>query len=291
MIIVEMSGGLGNQMFQYALYKAIEAKKTDVCLDTSFYTCVKQISQPEVCRFPNVQYKTAELHEASILRGYGYDDNVIDKINHHLFKGKRNLYSENIDKGYQPEIFNLNHVYLNGYWQSERYFADIRQTLLDNFAFPNSISRNNDEELKSLKEMMTDSESVSVHIRRGDYLKKDLRPIYGDICTADYYHRALEYVHSRIRNPRIFMFSDDMQWVKDNLMEPEMVLVNEMSEWDGMTDMYLMTQCRHHIIANSSFSWWGAWLGNNLDKIVVAPVRWFNNHSQTDMICKEWVKI
>ena len=138
---------------------------------------------------------------------------------------------------------------------------------------------------------MTDSESVSVHIRRGDYLKKDLRPIYGDICTVDYYHRALEYVHNKIENPKIFMFSDDMQWVKDNLLEPGMILVNEMSEWDGMTDMYLMTQCRHHIIANSSFSWWGAWLGDNPDKIVVAPVRWFNNHSQTDMICKEWVKI
>lgn len=291
MVIIEMSGGLGNQMFQYALYEAFLNRRIDVRIDTSFYTCIEMKGHPEICRFPEVKYKTAELHTVSTIRGYGYNDNLIDKINHHIFQNRKKFFTEDMDAGFQAEIFKMKNVYLNGFWQSECYFSDIDQIIRQKYIFPYDISGKNDNNLNMLLRKMYNSESVSLHVRRGDYLKKELVSIYGNICTLDYYKRAMEYMKSKLEKPVFFLFSDDIKWVKENVFQPGMIIVNEKSEWDGMTDMYLMSNCKHHIIANSSFSWWGAWLGNNLNKMVVAPTKWYNNYAQTDMICKEWIKL
>ena len=289
MIIIEMSGGLGNQMFQYALYKSMLHKGLDVTIDKSIYRDVDHKEQVDLDRFPNVSYIEADRKLSSALRGYGYNDNIIDKIRNKLNKSKRNLYHEDLDKGYQPEIFEFDNVYLNGYWQCERYFKDIRNEIKKDFIFP--CAQSGDDKIKALTIEMESCNSVSLHVRRGDYLKPGLIEIYGDICTEDYYKKAIEYIKERVDNPVFYIFSNDMAWVRDNFKSDDFRYVNEYGVFDGMTDMYLMTWCRHNIVANSSFSWWGAWLNKHDDNIVICPNRWVNTHTVTDIICEDWIRI
>lgn len=289
MIIVEMSGGLGNQMFQYALYKSMLSKGIEATIDKSIYRDIDHKELVDLDKFPNVSYVEADRKLSSTLRGYGYNDSIIDKIRNKLSKSKRNLYHENLDKGYQPEIFEFNNVYLNGYWQCEKYFCDIKQVILHDFRFPCENSA--DSEIAKLAKEIEQCNSVCVHIRRGDYLRSDLVGIYGGICTEEYYKKAIEYIRSHVDNPVFYFFSNDMDWVKNNFVSEDYRYVNEYGFYDGMTDMYLMTKCWHNIVANSSFSWWGAWLGVQSDKIVICPDRWVNTHEVTDIICEGWVRI
>jgi len=176
---------------------------------------------------------------------------------------------------------------LSGYWQCEKYFSDIGDKIRDDFVFPAELS----EEGSALQEEIRDTESVAVHIRRGDYLEEGNYKVYGNICTLEYYKKALSYIRRKCGHPRFFMFSNDIGWVRENLYEPGMVLVGSSRNRPDYEDMYLMSICRHNIIANSSFSWWGAWLNQNANKMVISPGRWFNNHEAADAICGSWVKI
>ena len=289
MIIVEMSGGLGNQMFQYALYRSMLAKGIEATIDKSLYRDVDHKDKIDIDKFPNVSYKEADRLLSSTLRGYGYNDSCIDKIRNKLNKSKRNLYHEDLDRGYQPEIFEFKNAYLNGYWQCERYFKDIKEEIKNDFRFPCESS--NDEQIVKLVKELESCNSISVHIRRGDYLKPELIGIFGNVCTVDYYNNAIEYIRKHVDNPVFYFFSDDMNWVKDTFKSDSYRYVNEDGAFDGLTDMYLMSRCRHNIIANSSFSWWGAWLNKHDDNIVVCPNRWINTHTVTDIICDNWIRI
>ena len=289
MIIVEMSGGLGNQMFQYALYKAMLSKGNEATIDKSIYRDIDHKESVDLDKFPNVSYVEADRKLSSTLRGYGYNDSILDKIRNKLNKSKRNLYHEDLDKGYQPEIFKFDNVYLNGYWQCEKYFREIRQEITNDFIFP--CEKTDDSKIIGLVNEIEHCNSVCVHIRRGDYLRSDLVGLYGGICTDEYYKKAIDYIREHVDNPIFYFFSNDMDWVRDNFVSDDYHYVNEDGAYDGMTDMYLMTKCRHNIVANSSFSWWGAWLGAQNDKIVVCPNRWVNTHEVTDIICDGWVRI
>ncbi len=290
MNIVEISGGLGNQMFQYALYKAFLSKGIETELDISYYSLDERLRELEITRFPYVNYQVADRGQVSVLRGYGYHDALLDKIRHRLFKSKKKVYEENLDKGFQPEVFDLQDTYVSGYWQCERYFIDICDEIRNEFCFPDICTTLHNKDYDKILSDIQRSNSVSLHIRRSDYLDKGLINVYGNICTPEYYFRAVQYLKKNISSPVFFVFSDDVEWAKNNA-QSDMIIVNKCSAWDGMADLFLMKNCKHHIIANSSFSWWGAWLGENRDKLVVAPKRWFNNHEQTDMICKEWIQV
>ena len=185
---------------------------------------------------------------------------------------------------------------LDGYWQNEDYFKDIREDILECFTFnPEGIDQKNKE---TAEKMMT-SNSVSLHVRRGDYLTSAYQHVYSNICSVQYYKRATEYICQNIDNLFFFIFSDDIEWCKENIRElfgdgfdeSRIAFIDYNHGDQSYLDMYLMSKCRHHIIANSTFSWWGAWLGTNEDKIVVAPDRWFANHDVTDIICDDWVRI
>ena len=179
----------------------------------------------------------------------------------------------------------MDNVYLSGYWQNEKYFDDIRKEICTCFVFPDDL----DEKKKNLLKTIQNDNSVGIHIRRSDYLIKENRDVYGGICTKEYYENAIKYIQEHVCHPVFYLFSDDLNWVRENLYREGMVLVEHSENQPSYTDMYLMSQCKHNIIANSSYSWWGAWLNSNDGKMVIAPDKWFNNHETTDMICKGWI--
>ena len=179
-------------------------------------------------------------------------------------------------------------AYLNGYWQSEKYFADIRDDLLKKFVFPESKNIKNREVLGDI----TRDESVSIHIRRGDYLNsQENYDLFGGVCSLEYYKRGIEYFRQHYKEAVFYVFSDDIDWARNNLKAAEFVFVDWNNGKEDYYDMYLMSQCKHNIIANSSFSWWGAWLNSNRDKQVVSPSRWFNKYQSKDTICEGWLRM
>jgi hypothetical protein len=181
-------------------------------------------------------------------------------------------------------------VYLEGYWQSERYFADITGILCDEFAVSTPLAGDN----LRIAETMNGCCAVSLHVRRGDYVTDRRTAAIHGVCGLEYYKSAAADIIKRVDAPHFFVFSDDPLWVKENLSLPSpTTFVDHNGPDQGYEDLRLMSLCRHHIIANSSFSWWGAWLGSNPGKIVIAPKRWFNdeNIDTTDLIPEVWIRI
>ena len=285
MIVIEASGGLGNQMFQYALYKKFESMNMDVYFDTSFFRSKQNLRELEIGVF-GVQYKSISDIEVAYIRGYGYQDGIIDKIKYKLKPSKVVTYRDTIEN-FQPEILKMDNVYLCGYWQSEKYFKDIRHIILKEFMFSNEIHRRTEDLCKQMKQ----ENSVSIHIRRSDYLTEENAKVYGNICTEKYYENAMKYIAGEVENPKYYIFTDDLLWAKDYFKGERYVIVEENRGDDSYIDMYLMSQCKHNIIANSSFSWWGAWLNQNPDKKVLAPKKWFHNHEKEEIVCDDWIRI
>ena len=185
------------------------------------------------------------------------------------------------------EVTRTDNVFYDGYWQNENYFLRYRDTVIQSFHFPAFSGKNNLE----LADALSRKRAASCHVRRGDYL---LDPIYG-VCSESYYKRAINELNTII-NPELYcIFSDDIDWCKNNLSDAfynkEVVFVNWNSKKDSFRDMQLMSLCHYNIIANSSFSWWGAWLNNHQDKIVLAPERWMNKPIVNDPICDSWKRI
>ena len=179
--------------------------------------------------------------------------------------------------------------YLFGYWQSEKYFQTHASVIRADFTFNVPLAKRNAE----LAEQIGQVNAVSLHVRRGDYANNPKTNATHSLCSLDYYRAAIQYVVNRVEQPYFFIFSDDMAWVKDNLkmcMPCQHIDHNQGAE--SYNDMHLMSLCRHHIIANSSFSWWGAWLNPHPDKIIVAPTRWFANENNVkDLFPQGWVSL
>jgi len=256
-----VSGGLGNQMFQYALYLALKEKGRNVKLDTSLYSHVEMHNGYELDRCFNVNdalVKYSKVH-LFFLR-------VILKIKPSIF-----LYEDNLQ--YNNGVYTTKCRYLSGSWQSEKYFIQIEDIIRKSFIFKDIDKRN-----LSITEEIKSYNSVSLHIRRGDYLGNS---IYTGVCTEEYYLEAIEKLLSRIKlknRIHFYIFSDDKSYANQFIgkLNYPAHLIDFNKGSDSFKDMYLMSQCKHNIIANSSFSWWGAWLNNNPDKIVIAPKHWFN---------------
>lgn len=285
MIVIEASGGLGNQMFQYALYKKLESMNKDVAFDTSFFRSKQKLRELEIGVF-DVQYKSITDTEAAYIRGYGYQDTIIDKIKYKLKPSKYTSYVDTIES-YQPKVLEMDNVYLCGYWQSEKYFKDIRHIILEEFTFPVEVRKRTQE----LCEQMKRENSVSIHVRRSDYLTEQNAKVYGNICTEKYYENAIAYIEIQIENPYYYVFTDDLEWARGYFSGNNYTIVDQNRGKDSYADMYLMSQCKHNIIANSSFSWWGAWLNQNPDKQVLAPKKWFHNHDKEEIVCQDWIRI
>jgi len=194
-------------------------------------------------------------------------------------------------KQYDVEILNApkNSLFI-GYWQTEKYFLPIQDTIRKDFTFKMPLEGLN----KTLAESISSCNSVSMHIRRGDYVHNSETSKFHGVCSPEYYYEALEFIKKKSANIQLYIFSDDMEWVKVNMkFDVPVTYVGNNIDNQSYVDMQLMSLCKHNIIANSSFSWWGAWLNNNPEKIVIAPSKWFNDSSinATDIIPEGWQKI
>ncbi len=194
--------------------------------------------------------------------------------------------------GYNSKIQEVtDNTYLIGYWQSENFFQECKEIIRSDFEF---ISPPKNQNYEIYQEIMESKSTVSLHIRRGDYLSHKNLSIFSN-CSQDYYEKAVRWISVNCQiNPKVFVFSDDPAWVSENFNLPYQTrVIGHNSPDNAIEDLRLMTVCKHHVIANSSFSWWGAWLGKNQNKAIIAPSSWFSNskYSNQDIYCKDWIRI
>lgn len=290
-IVVKLKGGLGNQMFQYALaYKLAALKNVQIVLDHSFF------------KLPAGAHTSRE-YELGVFR-IGIEKASDDLLaRYHKMRGSRLTrltrafprllpYRFFDQKGYNfdPEVFNVaDNTLIDGHWQSAKYFEDMTDRIREVFRFvpePDNEARKRMDHINSVN-------AISVHIRRGDYVEQAAAHAFHGLCGADYYARAMTQLRSHFPDAVFFIFSDDQAWAKANL-DPSMnmVFVEGNNGEKNFEDMRSMSMCNHHIIANSSFSWWGAWLNPSPSKKVIAPSAWFRDPTidTSDMVPSDWMR-
>lgn len=278
MIEINLKGGLGNQMFQYATAKNLATKyKQKIVLNTEYFSNIP----------------TGDVPRKYQLDIFNIDKDIIfkEKINpiKKLWqKISLKFIKESVQINIASALLKLGiSVHLNGYFQSEQYFKEIKDIILEEFTFKTELGT----EAQKIKNMLEQSNGVALNIRRGDYLRPDYIKIYGT-CTMEYYSKALEYIKTKVEKPLVCVFSDDPEWVKKEFKIDNIIFAGN----DILKDyeqMYLMTLCKHNIIANSSFAWWGAWLNKNPNKIVIGPKQWLvgKTADQLEILPKEWIQI
>lgn len=295
MIIIRMTGGLGNQMFQYALYLKLRAMGKEVKMD-DFTEYEGREARPLSLWAFGIEYDRASREELCRMTD-GFMDPV-SRIRRKLF-GRKSLEYMEKDCNFDPEILNRDPAYLTGYFQSEKYFADIEEEVRQAFRFSERIWEGIPsqllERIRSYEQQIKTAMAVSVHIRRGDYLQNE--EAYGGICTEQYYKTAIEYVRKRQQDASFFVFTNDPdyagEWILKNFGQEKerFVLIEGTQEENGYLDLYLMSLCRHHILANSSFSWWGAYLNPSREKMVIVPHKWFGNQECRDIYMENMIRI
>ena len=295
MVIVQLIGGLGNQMFQYAAARRVAYKnKIPLKLDISGFDTMKGITKRryELSVF-NIEEKFATEDEIASLRGSdpGRLGRFIYRISGGLISNAKKSYIRQKGMGFDPAILGLSgEVYMEGWWQSDKYFNDIENIIRKDF----TIKIAPDPDNKKMADSIQEKEAVSIHIRRGDYVANPEANRFHGVCPLEYYSAALEVICKNVKNPYFFIFSDEPRWAKDNLkLQYPAVYIDHNGPEKGYEDLRLMSLCKHHIIANSVFSWWGAWLSANPGKIIIAPKRWFSNPNidTKDLIPNSWHRI
>lgn len=292
-VVTRLIGGLGNQMFQYAVGRAVSLRTgADLLLDIEEYESDSlrryelsgYLIDAEIapCDFYNTVSRVGELGVSLFTRILNYYGG---RPKYFIFKERSFAYDERIEAVRAP-------VFLQGYWQSWLYLRGYEQQLRADFnlgILPDATNSGVMEKIAS-----AGRSAVSLHIRRGDYVTNAHTAKYHGLCSPDYYRAAIDYIVERVPNPQFFVFSDDHEWVKSEFdVAYPMTLVQANGPDQGIFDMALMRSCAHHIIANSSFSWWGAWLNPSPTKIVVAPVHWFADGATDtrDLIPPEWIRL
>ncbi|QCD45350.1 alpha-1,2-fucosyltransferase [Campylobacter mucosalis] len=281
MIIVKIVGGLGNQMFCYAYAKMLSISGYNVKIDTSVYKTYKLHGGYQLDKY-NIDLDTLSGDKNTKFYSNGVVFKILKKFG--LLKIKREE-SLLFDESFKTPN---DKVYIEGYFQSEKYFCDIKDILLNQFVLKTTLSNY----AISIKDKITQN-SCSIHIRRGDYLLgKNIN--YHGVCDLKYYQDATDFLEQKCGDLTYFIFSDDIEWAKGNLKLNNAFYVDS-SDRLPHEDIYLMSLCQNNIIANSTFSWWGAYLNQNQNKIVIAPKIWFSNaklQSQTsDLIPNEWIRV
>lgn len=292
MIITKLIGGLGNQMFQYALGRNLAHRLGgELKLDLSGFRNYK-LRQYELSVF-NIQGRFASDEDLRALPVT--EEGILSKISNRLVKKTASpddpLPVKEKDPGFDPGILTLKgNIHLDGYWQNEKYFSDIEGIIRQEFTFKTPQTGRN----KELAELIASTESVSVHVRRGDYVSNPKTHQYHGTCDPDYYLRGVDFLSPQISNIHLFIFSDDPRWCRNNLeLAYPVTFVEHNKQENSYEDLRLMSQCKHHIIANSSFSWWGAWLNTNKNKIVIAPKIWFRSEELNSRYAtpQSWVRL
>lgn len=286
MIVIKFAGGLGNQMFQYAFYKKMESLGKKPLADLSFYNEEENKERPFLLESVfKIKLKRAKEKDIKKLRDNRLFFRRIRKFFNILWK-KTDVWQKN---------FNFNRKYFllkEGYWQSEKFFEGVEKELMKDFEF-RKIDQKNNSILKKLEKK--NQNLVSLHIRRGDYYSdKDSNKLLGNIANKEYYLKAIKIMQERIKNPFFVIFSDNIEYTKKEfnfLKSKKFISIN--SGEKAYQDIFLMSNCHYNIIANSSFSWWGAYLNKNPKKIIICPKKWFNKRrlDSKDIVPDNWTRI
>ncbi len=289
MDIIRMSGGIGNQMFQYALYlKLVSLGKEVKFDDVTEYRLAN--ARPIVLWVFGIDYPKASREEVIRLTDAAMD--LPSRLRRKLFGRKSAEYHEK-SADYDAGVLEKDSAYLCGCFQSELYFKDIETKVREAFRFRNiKIPDGMESRIEEYAGRIKQTESVSIHIRRGDYLEAE--QVYGGICTDAYYDGAAAYIMEKYPRASFFVFTNDAEWAEEWCRKKgagRFTVIKGTTEETGYIDLMLMSECRHHIIANSSFSWWGAWLNPSPDKCVVAPVKWLNTCDCQDIFTADMVRI
>ena len=292
MICTRLNGGLGNQLFQYAAGRALAFRLgVELVLDTSTLRRHNARTTPRILELNRFRHVAKELpaHESRILPWL-----------HRLprFSKCWSPWQVCVERGttFQAGFTSLaDQTYLVGYWQSHRYFSEISSQLMSELQPVDDIGLSS----QAIVEQIDSSESVALHVRRGDYVSLASAASFHGVLPLSYYQSALSHLRGQIIAPKVFVFSDDSDWCRANLsLESSAVVVDHNTGADAWQDLLLLARCRHHVIANSSFSWWGAWLADqrqmNMARIVIAPNRWFAHQTDlnlNDRFPAHWVKL
>ena len=296
MIIVKLNGGLGNQMFQYATGLSLAIKlQVPLRLDISPFKHQHSIDTPRKYSLSvfNITATIVSTKDALELTQRG--TSLFRKLSRKL-RGKQVPKGENyyLEPHYHYAPINSltqDDIYLDGYWQSYRYFTKYRRQLLTEFTPHKNLTSATLTCLNTIKEQKS---SVSLHIRRGDYITNTNANSYHGIASLGYYQKAIDHFTQGLSSPHFFIFSDDLNWAQENVRFIQDVTFVELPlETPDYEEIILMSKCDHNIIANSSFSWWGAWLNQNDNKKVIAPKKWFQDATidTSDLIPKEWLRL
>lgn len=292
MVISNVIGGLGNQMFQYAAGRSLAlGRGASFCVDTSDFSNYKLHQGFELQRVFNCPTRIASETDVRNILGWQSSSAIRRVLSRTMLSNlRRRALVVEPHFNYWSSLHEApQDCYLIGYWQSEKYFHDTAQVIRSDFAFKPPLGDRNAE----IAEQISRVNAISLHVRRGDYVKNPKTTTTHGLCSMNYYRSAIQYVVERVEQSHFFIFSDDPAWVKENLeIDFPCHYVNHNQGVESYNDMRLMSLCRYHIIANSSFSWWGAWLNPDPAKIVVAPRRWFSNGNDVrDLFPQGWVTL
>lgn len=296
MIIVKLQGGLGNQMFQYAAGKALSIKNNAILKFDLTHLLNRSPSLNIVFRdfdldiFPNIEVPVATNEEVSSLKGSIANNKLLSRIITNTV-GFKSYYKE------KPYLFNKrfnqlpSNVYLEGFWQSEKYFQSEKEVIKQDFAFAPLTLRDN----FTLADEINNKNSVCLNVRRGDFVSHSGSSSFHGFKGLDYIYKAVQLIEEKVANPHFYIFSDDIKWCKENIkLDHALTIIDHHHAGNKFADyLQLMTLCKHFIIPNSSFAWWAAWLNNNPDKIVIAPSLWFNDPAidTSDIIPPTWIRV
>lgn len=293
MIVSNLIGGLGNQMFQYAAGRALSLQlQQDYYLDITDLQRYQLHQGYQLERIFAGEFKVAADESVRAILGYQGTPFFRKILIRKPFKYLRSRsYVVQPVFGYWNQFDQLGgDIYLHGYWQSEKYFKKYLDVIRRDFAFKETLSAAN----QCVRHQIMNTNAVSLHIRRGDYVTNVSANKMHGVCPLEYYQQAVDEILNRVRNPFFYIFSNDPTWVKKNLrLGAEHTCIDHNHGEESYNDMRLMSICKHHIIANSSFSWWGAWLNVNPEKIVIAPRQWFatDQFETIDLLPTDWVRV
>lgn len=289
MIIIQISGGLGNQLQQFSMYEKFRSIGKQAKLDISEYKKVHRngtFRDLELNYFKDMKYDIATPKEIEELIG---KSSLLSKLVRKI-SGKKSLkYTEHLM--YDPSIFELNDAYIEGYFACEKYYMDIIGVLRNKLTFPIDTHSKNYE----LASKMQNEESVSIHIRRGDYLNPENYDLFANICTDEYYMCAIKYLSEKYPGLHFYVFSDDVLYAKEHYSGDQFTIVDWNNAKDSFYDMYLMSHCKYNICANSTFSFWGARLNSYEKKEMIRPLKQRNNATYIPktlhQLWKNWILV
>lgn len=293
MIVSRILGGLGNQMFQYAFGRALSLRHhVPLGLDVSAFDTYKLHNGFELSRHFRIEARIMDKEE--LQEEYGWMAwpgiwKLLQWLGTRIVPGRPFLTQDLRMPASVYKNFARPHSYLKGYWQSENLFMDYADQIREDFTFLTPLNPEN----RYWANCINNCEAISLHVRRGDYVSNARTSATHGLCSVDYYHKAIDHMGKHVAPPVFFVFSDDPDWVRTNLDIPyPHYFLSHNKKTESYNDMRLMSLCRHHIIANSSFSWWGAWLNPRHDKIVIAPESWFSDASfSQNSVPDTWLKL